>query len=704
MNLELQESHRPTLAKLLEVFAAAAGEEEQLQRVAESFVPAFADWSAIDLLDDHGFRRAASAELDDLEWIDAQRALRTAIPATHGPLRLRELLEHGDPELGQWRSLRDAGAESAPERTRAFVSSTLPASVITAPLVAGDQKLGVLTLVARRGRPAYTQDDCELVATLAPLAAAAIEQARLRHALEVEAAGRLHATQALHESEERYRLVALASREAIWDADARTGVVHWNPMFAELFLYAPEEVRPDIEWRRERIHPDDRERSVQQFVEAMAAREAFCTRDYRFRRGDGTYAEVHDSAFIAYDEAGKVIRTVGSMSDVTRQRQLNQQLATAQRMEAIGRLAGGIAHDFNNLLTAIRGFATFALEAQLPRSPAREDIEQILAATDRAAALTRQLLAFSRRQVLKPESLNINQLLAGLGQLFARVVPASIDIRYYLADNVWPVFVDAGQFEQVIVNLIVNARDAMPNGGLITIETGNATLTDEYVQAHPGSSSGDFVVVTITDSGIGMDAQTQARIFEPFFTTKEREQGTGLGLATSYGIVKQSGGHIWVYSEPQHGSSFKLYLPRSLEAPAAATGIDRVSARLDGNETILLVEDDDRVRRVASLALGRHGYHVLEAATPEEALELFALHMHRIELVVSDVVLPQTSGPELHRKLAMRKQGLRVVYISGYTENIVVDRERLDLGADVLEKPFAPEALVRRVREALDRG
>jgi len=474
-------------------------------------------------------------------------------------------------------------------------------------------------------------------------------------------------------------------------------------MFAELFLYAPEEVRPDIAWRRERIHPDDRERSVQQYKDAVAARDELCIRDYRFRRGDSTYADVRDSVYITYDEEGKAVRTVGSMSDVTRQRQLNQQLATAQRMEAVGRLAGGIAHDFNNLLTAIRGFATFALEAQLPRSPAREDIEQILTATDRAAALTRQLLAFSRRQVLKPESLNINKLLTGLEQLFARVVPANIDIRYYLARDVWPVFVDAGQFEQVIVNLIVNARDAMPNGGLITIETGNATLSDDYVRAHHGSSSGEFVVVTITDSGIGMDAQTQARIFEPFFTTKEREHGTGLGLATSYGIVKQSGGHIWVYSEPQHGSSFKIYLPRSSEAPAAVSAADVTVLRLDGTETILLVEDDDRVRRVASLALGRHGYHVLEAATPEQALDLFARHSPHIELMVSDVVLPQASGPELHRQLAMQKNGLRVVYISGYSENTVVDREHLESGADVLEKPFAPEALVRRVREVLDR-
>jgi PAS domain S-box-containing protein len=704
MNVALQDIHRPALAKLLELFAAPAGEDEQLQRVAESFVPTLADWSAIDLVDDHGFRRAASVELDDLEWIDAQRALRTMNPPAHDPRRLRELLERGDPEISQWRSLRDVGAEEAAERTQAFVSSTLPASVITAPLVASDRRLGLLTLVARRGRPAYTQDDCDLVAMLAALAAATIEQARLRRALDTETAARQRAIQSLHESEERYRLVALASREAIWDVDARTGLVHWNPMFAELFLYAPEDVRRDIAWRRELIHPDDRGRAVQEYEGAVAAREAFCIRDYRFRRGDGTYAEVHDSAYIAYDGEGNVIRIVGSMSDVTRQRQLNQQFATAQRMEAIGRLAGGIAHDFNNLLTAIRGFATFALEAQLPRSPAREDIEQILVATDRAAALTRQLLAFSRRQVLKPESLNINQLLSGLGQLFARVVPASIDIRYYLADDVWPVFVDAGQFEQVIVNLIVNARDAMPNGGLITIETGNATLTDEYVQAHHGSTAGDFVVVTITDSGIGMDAQTQARIFEPFFTTKGREHGTGLGLSTSYGIVKQSGGHIWVYSEPHHGSSFKVFLPRSHKAPVAVLDVDRVPARLAGTETVLLVEDDERVRRVASLALGRHGYHVLEAATPEEALDLFARHMHHIELVVSDVVLPQTSGPELHRKLAMRKKGLRVVYISGYSETTIVQREHLEPGADVLEKPFAPEALVRRVREVLDRG
>ena len=703
MNPDLPETLHPLMAKMLSLFVTPAADDEQVVRVAGLFVPAIADWCAIDLLDDHGFRRAASAELDDVEWLDAQRALRSSTPASHDVQRLRDLLERGHVELTQMRSLSDAGVDRAAERTQAFVTSTLPASVITAPLATNGRKTGILTLVARRGRPAYTRADCDHVAALAPLAAAAIDQVRLHRIADDETSGRHRALQALKESEERYRLVALASREAIWDADARTGVVHWNPMFAELFLYPPEDVRPDLEWRRERIHPDDRQRSVDQFEEAIAAREALCIRDYRFRRGDGTYADVHDSAWIGYDEEGRILRAVGSMSDVTRQRQFSQQLSTAQRMEAVGRLAGGIAHDFNNLLTAIRGFATFALEAQLPRSPAREDIEQILSASDRAAALTRQLLAFSRRQVLQPESLNLNQLLTGLGQLFARVVPAHIDIRYYLADDLWPVYVDAGQFEQVIVNLVVNARDAMPGGGLITIETGNATLTEDYVRAHHGSSPGDFVVVTITDSGVGMDAGTLGRIFEPFFTTKEREQGTGLGLATTYGIVRQSGGHIWVYSEPQHGSSFKIHLPRSMELPVGSLPRETVAPQVEGTETLLLVEDDDRVRRVASVALGRHGYRVLEAATPEEALDLFARHIHHVDMVVSDVVLPRTSGPELFRTLATRKSGLRVLYISGYTENVVVHHGRLDQGVELLEKPFAPDALVRKVREVLDR-
>ena len=703
MNLGNRESLYPLLAKLLPLFASPEAEEEQLRRVAELFVPSLADWAAIDLVDDHGFRRASSAELDDPQWLDAQRSLRSAVPATHTTQRLRAVLEGGRAEVSQMLTLSDAGGDGESERTQSFVSNTLPASVLTIPLITGNRKVGILTLVARRGRRSYTDDDSDGAAAIAPLAAAAIDQVRMRREADEDSATLERALQSLHESEERYRLVALASREAIWDADARTGIVHWNPMFAELFLYAPEDVRPELEWRRELIHPEDRERAVQQFEQAIASREALCIRDYRFRRGDGTYAEVHDCAWIGYDDEGRIIRTVGSMSDVTRQRQFSQQLNTAQRMEAVGRLAGGIAHDFNNLLTAIRGFATFALEAQLPRSPAREDLEQILAASDRAAALTRQLLAFSRRQVLQPESLNLNQLLRGLGQLFSRVVPAHIDIRYYLDEDVWPVFVDAGQFEQVIVNLVVNARDAMPGGGLITIETGNATLTDDYVQTHHGSSAGDFVVVTITDSGIGMDPRTLGRIFEPFFTTKEREQGTGLGLATTYGIVRQSGGHIWVYSEPQHGSSFKVYLPRSAEAPGRLQAEQVETRRVEGTETVLLVEDDDRVRRVASVALGRHGYRVLEAATPEEALDLFARHLHHVQLVVSDVVLPRTGGPELFRKLAMRKSSLRVLFISGYTENAIVHHGRLDHGVELLEKPFAPEALVRKVREVLDR-
>jgi PAS domain S-box-containing protein len=519
----------------------------------------------------------------------------------------------------------------------------------------------------------------------------------------IDVTDRVRAYEAMRVAEERHRLVSRATKEAIWEWNPATSAMVWNHAFYDLFLFDAADVALTREWFESRIHPDDRTRASQELAEAMQGVQEQCTRRFRFQRGDGTVALVEDRAVIAWSGA-VAERVIGSLADVTVQHELGEQLAIAQRMEAVGRLAGGVAHDFNNLLTAIRGFASFALDEQLPNSRARDDIEQILQASDRAAALTRQLLAFSRRQVLQPQLVSVNEILGNLQRMLARVLGEDIEVVTALDPAVWAVVVDPGQLEQVIMNLVVNARDAMPEGGLLTIGTANVVLDASYAESHVGATAGDHVLITITDTGIGMDARTMERIFEPFFSTKERDKGTGLGLATSYGIIQQSGGHIGVTSTPERGSTFRVYLPRALDDDGTTVRAPtELSMHLDGNETILVVEDDDRVRRVSVAALQRHGYRVLESRTAEAAQLLFNEHHASIDMVVSDVVLPRKSGPSLAHDLRALRPDLRVLFVSGYTENAFLSSGAVEPGIELLEKPFTPETLVRHVRAILDR-
>jgi len=527
-------------------------------------------------------------------------------------------------------------------------------------------------------------------------------RARLVQALDVT--DRVRAHDALRVAEERHRLVARVTKEAIWEWNPHTDALDWNPAFFELFRHGRDTIDPTRTWFETQVHPDDREEAALIMSEALRHRREDFSRRFRFRRGDGSFALVEDRAIIAYN-GDAAERVIGSLSDVTVQHHLDEQLAIAQRMEAVGRLAGGVAHDFNNLLTAIRGFASFALDEQLPASRARDDIEQILHASDRAAALTRQLLAFSRRQVLLPQLVDVNESLGSLQRMLARVLGEDVEVQTFLDPSAARVLVDPGQFEQVIMNLVVNARDAMPDGGLLTIETSNVHLDSAYTESHVDASVGDHVAIAITDTGAGMDPRTMARIFEPFFSTKDRDKGTGLGLATTYGIVKQSGGHIWVYSEPGKGSTFKVYLPRAVDE-LPGTGVPSLESpgSVDGTEIVLVVEDDDRVRRVSTSALQRHGYRVLEARSAEVALSIFREHQDEIDIVVSDVVLPRMSGPLLVQALRVMRSNLPVLFVSGYTENAFLQAGALSQGSELLEKPFAPGALVRRVRAVLDRA
>jgi two-component system, cell cycle sensor histidine kinase and response regulator CckA len=377
-------------------------------------------------------------------------------------------------------------------------------------------------------------------------------------------------------------------------------------------------------------------------------------------------------------------------------------LQQSRRMEAVGRLAGGIAHDFNNLLTIIKGYAELALNRPAIRPEIAANVQQIGNAAERASALIRQLLAFSRKQVLQPKSLDLNSIVENLDKLLRRLMGADIEMVTLCGAEIGTVKADRAQIEQVIMNLVVNARDAMPNGGRLTVETSNVELDTAYARDHTSVKPGRYVMLAVSDTGIGMDAQTQAHIFEPFFTTKEGGRGTGLGLSTVYGIVKQSGGYIWVYSEPEHGSTFKVYLPR-VEAPveAAPSPTEETTMR-KGTETILLVEDEEAIRELTRAILDAQGYNVVVAETATHAEQLSASSSGEIDLLLTDVVMPGVSGRELARRITSRHPHTRVLYTSGYSDNVITQGGVLEPGVAFLQKPFTPRGLAAKVREVLD--
>jgi len=506
---------------------------------------------------------------------------------------------------------------------------------------------------------------------------------------------------ALRASETRYRLAARATSDAIWEWDLLGGHVEWNEGVQTMFGYAASEVAPRAEWWLERIHPDDHARVVAGIQAVIDGGGQTWSDEFRFRRADGSWADVMDRGHVVHDERGRPVRMIGAMANVTEPKRLEAELRQSQKMEAVGRLAGGIAHDFNNLLTVISGRSDLLLHRLRADDPVRKDVELIKRVGDRAATLTRQLLAFSRKQVLQTRVLALDAVVADLEPMLQRLIGEDLELVTSIAPEVGRVQADLAQIEQVVLNLVVNARDSISGGGRVTIGLADVELDAAFVAANPSATVGPHVMLAVSDTGSGIPPEVQPRIFEPFFTTKAPGKGTGLGLAMVYGIVKQHEGTIVVESEAGRGTTFRVYL-RRVHAPVAGEPAPAALKPAAGSGTILLVEDEDDVRDLAREILTGDGFTVLEAATPGEALRAVERHPGVIKLVVTDVVMPEMSGRELAVRLLERRPDLKILYISGYSEDAIAQHGVLAPGTTLLAKPFTPDDLRRTVAMLLD--
>jgi PAS domain S-box-containing protein len=522
----------------------------------------------------------------------------------------------------------------------------------------------------------------------------------VRHALAIGAQERQRrqAEAALRASEERFRALVENSSDALILIDAESRV-----------SFVTSSSQRHLGWTSGQLlgqsifdffHPDDRELAGISLSDAMERPGENVAEVLRLKHADQSWRIMECVAVNRLNDPS-VGAIIINARDITERRRLEDQLRQAQKMEAVGQLAGGVAHDFNNLLTAILGYCNLMID-EIPREdPLRQDLDEIKAAGERAAALTRQLLAFSRRQMLQPQVVDLNTLVRQIQKLLRRLISEDVELVTALAPDLPPVKVDPASIEQVLVNLAVNARDAMPTGGRLTVETALVDLDQAYVTTHPSVEVGRYVMLVVSDTGEGMDEVTRARIFEPFFTTKEQGKGIGLGLATVYGIVKQSGGSIWVYSEPGHGTTFKVYLPPSESAVPGREASPSADAARKGWETVLLVEDEDAVRALAREVLRRHGYVVLEARHGLDALRIAERHPDTIHLMVTDLVMPHMGGRDLADRLTAVRPQMKVLFMSGYTDHSAM-HAHLTPGAVFLQKPFTPEAFARKVRSMLD--
>ena len=504
-------------------------------------------------------------------------------------------------------------------------------------------------------------------------------------------------------NEERFQLVARATNDVIWDWDLVNNRVWWNEALKTIFGYAPDDMEAGADSWSNRIHLDDKERVLDSIHQVIAGNDSKWQHEYRFIHADDKAVAVIDRGFVIRDTNGKAVRMVGSMQDITERLEMADRLRHSQKMEAMGQLTGGVAHDFNNLLTVILGNAELLAEQLTGQQQLRLLAEMTATAAERGAELTNRLLAFARRQALEPRLLDINRLVCDMETMLRRTLKENIDIEMVRAGGLWIAEVDPGQLESALLNLAINARDAMPEGGRLTIETANTMLDDDYASRHQEVNPGQYVMMSVSDTGVGMAADTMTQAFDPFFTTKQVGKGSGLGLSMVYGFVKQSGGHAKIYSEPGEGTTVKLYFPRANASGEMIPGSAMEPMIAGGSEHILVVEDDDLVRDHVIALLKGLGYEVTSASSGAEALQILS-DTHSIDLLFTDVIMTGINGRQLADKAQQLRPGLKTLFTSGYTENAIVHHGRLDPGVQLLSKPYRRQELAIKLRKLLDNG
>lgn len=552
------------------------------------------------------------------------------------------------------------------------------------PLKAANNTFGVLVVQSYTGNVRFREKDKEILTFVSQQLASAIEHKRNE--------------EALRRSEARYRSLVQSAVYGIYRSSLDGKFLNVNPaLTAMLGYFSAEEVLALDPKHDVFVNPEEQARLMSQFHRGAR----LDSTEVRWKRKDGSAIKVRLSgrAVAIAEQPERVLEVIAE--DVTEQRVLEDQFRQAQKMEAVGRLAGGVAHDFNNLLMVISGYTEVLLESTARDNPRYPKIAAIQQASDRATTLTRQLLAFSRKQLLELKVVDVNAIVSDIERLLRPLIGENIELVTRLASDLGRTRADAGQIEQVIMNLVVNSKDAMPNGGKITILTGNVSLDDDLRREYSYIQPGPYVMLSITDTGHGMDKETQSRIFEPFFTTKEKGKGTGLGLSTVYGIIKQSGGYVFAESELGRGTTFRIYLPRVEDAAEPHSQARASQSALGGSETVLLVEDEESVRQLVRETLEAKGYKVLEAEHGQAALGIASAHQGPIHMLITDVVMPGMSGRELSKQLCAAHPQTRVLYLSGYTEDAIVHQGVLEPGTAFLQKPFTLQMLSRKVREVL---
>ena len=505
-------------------------------------------------------------------------------------------------------------------------------------------------------------------------------------------------------NEERFQLLAKATNDVIWDWDIASGKIWWNEGLFVVLGYDIQREMAEMKFWMEHIAPSDRERVVASVYAAVDGFASNWSCEYKFLKADGSVASIADRGFVIRDRSGKALRMIGSMVDVTERLEMDARLRQSQKLEAVGQLTGGVAHDFNNLLTVILGNAEVLSQSLQSDPPLQQLAEMTVTAAERAAELTKRLIAFARRQALEPKVIDLNRLVAGMDGLLRRTLAEDIDIEIVRAGGLWRALVDPSQLEIAVLNLAINARDAMPEGGRLTFETANVLLDCKYADTHEEVKPGQYVMLSVSDTGTGMEPEVIARAFEPFFTTKDIGKGSGLGLSMVYGFVKQSQGHVKIYSELGQGTAIKIYVPRADSDGDAVHWRAEAMPAPRGAEKILIVEDDLMVREHVSRQLLSLGYEVVSARNGPEALRILN-QVHDFDLLFTDVVMPGgLNGRQLAEQVQKLFPNLPVLFTSGYTENAIIHHGRLDRGVHLLSKPYRKQELATKIRLVLDRG